>query len=113
MKYKVDGWNNFCRVFRLPDSYPEEYCFGGGYPVNFQMIDWFNPVSGLPSPAVDKETWIKEVGQIDIIEISLEELQTNLIPFINNKKYIHSGKRYLVLYDFGGSSTFTGEKHEN
>ena len=61
--YKVDGWNNFCRVFELPNKFPNTYCFGGGVPVGFKMVDWFNPVSGLDSPAVSKEVWKEKVGR--------------------------------------------------
>jgi len=28
-------------VFRLPEQVPSDFCFGGGWPVNFQLIDWF------------------------------------------------------------------------
>ena len=60
MKYKVDGWNNFCRIFELPETYPKEYCFGGGHPVSFQMVDWFNPVPGIAQPAVTKKFGAKK-----------------------------------------------------
>lgn len=87
MNYKVDGWNNFCRVFELPERYPTNYCFKGGYPVVFQMIDWFNPIPGI--------------CQIDIKEISIDELQESLIPWLLNKKYIKINREYLVICDFG------------
>ena len=32
----------FVRVFRCPMRYPETFCFGGGVPVEFIMVDWFN-----------------------------------------------------------------------
>ena len=62
MNYKVDSWNNFCRVFMLPEEYPEDFCFNGGHPVNFQMVDWFNPVAhdDLFLPAISKEEWIEK-----------------------------------------------------
>ena len=43
MKYTIDIWNNFCRVFMLPEKYCNDFCFNGGHPTNFQMIDWFCP----------------------------------------------------------------------
>jgi hypothetical protein len=106
MKYKVDGWSNFCRVFELPESFPNDYCFGGGIAVKFQMVDWFNPVEGLPQPGVSKSVWEKEVGKIEEKEIDIFELEKILIPFLKNKRYIKSGRKYLVLYSFGGSTTF-------
>jgi hypothetical protein len=108
MKYKVDGWNNFCRVFELPKSYPSGFCFDGGKPVNILMVDWFNPVCDIPQPAVSKEVWKDKVGEIKVTEIDLDELENTLIPFLKNKQYVKSGRTYLVLYDFGGATTFIG-----
>lgn len=108
MKYKVDGWNNFCRVFELPQVYPRDFCFNGGIPVTIKMVDWFNPVCGIPQPAVSKEVWRDKVGEIKVEEIEISDLESTIIPFLKQKLYIKSGRVYLVLYDFGGSSTFSG-----
>lgn len=102
----VDGWNNFCRVFELPTQYPNDFCFGGGISVNFQMVDWFYPVSNLPNPAVSKAVWLKEVGKIKTTEITTEELNKKLIPFLLKKQYIKKGREYLVLCDFGAAIKF-------
>lgn len=109
MKYKVDGWNNFCRVFRLPLSYPEGFCFGGGRTVNFQMVDWFNPVPDIPQPAVSKEVWKEKVGDIEVKEVHLAELQDKLIPFLQHKMYVKKGYQYIVICNFGASFIFAGE----
>lgn len=106
MKYKVDGWNNFCRVFELPESFPTNYCFGGGYPVTFQMVDWFNPVSDIDYPAVSKEVWREKVGEIKVKEITAEELYNILIPFLREKSYIKPGRSYIILCDFGAALSF-------
>ena len=108
MKYQVDGWNNFCRVFRLPKEFPEEYCFGGGHLVWFQMIDWFNPVPDIGQPAVTKEVWRIKVGEIEVREIDGDDLQASLIPWLRMKTYTTPGT-YLVLCDFGLAFTFTKE----
>jgi len=107
MNYKIDGWNNFCRVFELPELYPSGFCFGGGHPVSFQMVDWFNPVPGIGQPAVSKEVWRKEVGDIEITEISHDELQESFV-WLLEKNYVKPGKDYLVLCDFGAAIRFTG-----
>lgn len=107
MTYLVDGWNNFCRVFEIPESYPEGYLFGGGKPVNFLMIDWFNPVPGIGQPAVTKEIWRKEVGEIKTKEISINELQESLIPWLLEKQYVKNGRDYLILCDFGAALRFS------
>ena len=107
MTYLVDGWNNFCRVFEIPESYPEGYLFGGGKPVNFLMIDWFNPVPGIGQPAVTKEVWRKEVVEIETKEISINELQESLIPWLLEKQYVKNGRDYLILCDFGAALRFS------
>ena len=109
MEYQVDGWNNFCRVFEIPERYPNEYCFGGGIPVNFEMVDWFNPISGISQPAVTKEVWCKEVGDIEVKQISIDELYKTLVPWLRKKQYIKPGRKYFVLCDFGAALQFTAK----
>ena len=106
MKYKVDLWNNFCRVFEIPVDYTKGFCFGGGLPAYFQMVDWFNPCPEIGQAGVSKEVWEKEVGPIKTTEIDLEELEKELIPFLKQKKYINPNREYLILYSFGASSVF-------
>ncbi len=107
--FKVDGWNNFCRVFLLPEDYPHDFCFGGGHAVNFQMVDWFCPVPDIPQPAVTKEEWIKKVGEIKTVNKTLAEIEELLIPWLQGKQYIKPERKYLVLYDFGAASVFEGK----
>jgi hypothetical protein len=106
MAYLVDGWNNFCRVFEIPDEYPSGFCFGGGKPVNFQMVDWFNPVPGLGQPTLSKVRWLGEVGDFEVKTVTIEELEQTLVPFLEKKQYIKPGQEYLVLFDFGASLRF-------
>lgn len=110
-KHKVDGWNNFCRVFELPERFPSDFCFGGGIPVNFQMVDWFNPVPELGNPAVSKEEWIEKVGDIEIKKIDVDKLEESLLPFIQKKMYIKPNRKYLIIYNFGASTIFSGGDH--
>lgn len=77
---------NFCRVFELPESFPEQFCWGGGIPVTFKMVDWFNPV---PDSMQDKD-WETEV-------------KPSLVKFILPKAYVQLGRCYLVLTDFGNA----------
>lgn len=106
MKYKVDGWNNFCRVFELPESYPKGFCFNGGHSVNFKLVDWFNPVCGIPQPTVSREVWMDKVGKIETKEIDLADLEETLVPWLQSKIYVKPCFKYLVLYDFGGATVF-------
>ena len=84
--------NNFCRVFELPDEYPGGFCFGGGRPVMFAMVDWFGPipdediVSGNIKPWSDYIPMLKE--------------------FLKDKIYVKPGKQYLLITDFGETMLF-------
>lgn len=106
MDYTVDGWNNFCRVFEIPNTFPSGYCFGGGHPIEFQLVDWFNPVDGIGNAAVSKEVWREKVGEIEIKTISLDKLYETLIPFLTEKKYVKPGREYIILCDFGAVLSF-------
>jgi len=105
-EYTVDGWNNFCRVFEIPEKFSSEYCFGGGQPTIFQMVDWFNPVSGIGQPAVSKKVWRKEVGEIKTKKVTLDELHASLVPFLVEKAYVKTDREYIVLCDFGAVIKF-------
>ena len=101
--YKVDGWNNFCRVFQLPDTYPEEYCFHGPKQAIFNMVDWFNPVPEIPQPAITKVEWIKTVGEYTNKIITYQQLYQTIVPFVKTKTYIKPYKQYIIICDFGAS----------
>lgn len=80
---------NFCRVFRLPEEYPSGFCFGGGRPVTFLMVDWFQPLD----PQNLDEPWV--------------EVSVKLRDFILQKRYVEQGASYLVITDFGESLLIT------
>lgn len=106
MKFEVDGWNNFCRVFELPENYPSGYCFGDGLPTVFTMVDWFIPISGLPQPTVSKERWQKKIGEIDIKIVDQDAVVKDLLDFLRDKRYVKRMKTYLVICNFGMAFTF-------
>jgi len=105
---KVDGWNNFCRVFELPESYPEDFCFNGGHLTSFKIVDWFNPVPELGTPAISKEKWIEKYQTLSSMEkeIDFEELEKSIVSFLRQKVYIKHGRKYLVLYEFNKATVF-------
>lgn len=82
---EINEMNNFCRVFELPDEFPTGFCFGGGYPVTFKMIDWFNPI---PSEKLDKN-------------VKWEDYISGIKEFMLEKQYIKHGKKYILITDFG------------
>ena len=87
--------NNFCRVFELPEGYPKGFCFGGGKPVTFQMVDWFNPIPRRDILNDDIKEW--------------NEYIPLLKDFLESKTYVKPGRQYLVITDFGESFLFTGK----
>ena len=110
--FKVDGWNNFCRVFELPNLFSNKHCFGGGIDTNFKMVDWFYPVSDLPVPGCSKEVWREKVGEIETVEVDENWARTKLIPFLQDKAYIIPTNKYLVITDFGLTVMFQDQKKE-
>lgn len=105
-RFIVDGWNNFCRVFELPEEYPKGYCFQGGRDVVFKMVDWFNPVNGIEMAACSKDIWVEKVGMVNLTPVDGDELSAKLTVFLKGKKYYNSSKKYLVMCDFGFSFVF-------
>jgi hypothetical protein len=103
--FTVDGWNNFCRVFELPEQFSNQFCFGGGIPTNFQMVDWFSPIPDTNRAAVSKEVWREKVGEIPTKEISYEDLDS-VVEFLHQKQYLKSGRTYLIIFNFGAAITF-------
>lgn len=83
---KINIELNFCRVFEIPEEYPEGFCFSGGKKVEFLMVDWFNP---LPTIYFDG-VWS-------------DELKNKLISFLKEKRYVKKGKRYVCITDFNES----------
>jgi hypothetical protein len=86
--------NNFCRVFELPETYPKGFCFGGGRPVNFQMVDWFEP-------------WPRSIETGELENRTWEEVQNMLINFLQEKSYIKDRHKYLVITEFNESFLFS------
>jgi hypothetical protein len=63
-------------VYRLPRVLNQGYCFGGGNPVTFQNVDWFDTPDKNFSPPMT------------LVE---------LVDFISKKNYAHRGESYLIL----------------
>jgi hypothetical protein len=63
----------FVRVYRLPGKLTDGYCFGGGVPITFTNVDWFEAV----------------------VESGTEDLR----GFIRGKAYYDPTARFFVLGD--------------
>lgn len=93
--YVVTQENNFGRVFRLPSTYPEGFCFGGGYQVPFQMVDWFNPV-----PPADGEYFVKYPKVLEGEE--LIKVRNMLRNFIRQKGYFtQCSNEFILITNYG------------
>ena len=92
---KITESNNFCRVFELPEEYPEGFCFGGSHAVSFQMVDWFQPI-------------FREDVEVDNIKLWPEYVAV-LRGFLKDKTYIKPNRKYLLITDFGESFIFEKE----
>ena len=91
----IPSEQNFCRVFEIPEQYHEGFCFGVGRPTQFKMVDWFQPFPTLSSPMFSElpEYW--------------EQWAPRLREFVESKRYIRPGRKYLVLTDFDEAIAFT------
>ena len=58
-------------VYRLPTNLADGYAFGGGKPITFQNIDWFNGADGM-----DREM---------------------LEAYVRGKSYVKPGQTFLVM----------------
>jgi len=77
----------FVRVYRLPEKLSDGYCFGGGRPIVFINVDWF--------------------------EAGVSEGRGPLIDFIRTKKYFDPRARFLVIADNHPEFTFTIDPQGN
>lgn len=69
----LDAPRTFIRVYRLPAQLTDGYCFGGGRPIAFLNVDWF--------------------------EAFISDGTAQLISFIKGKAYYRPDARFLVLGD--------------
>ena len=61
------------RVYRLPEKLTDGFAFGGGVPITFTNVDWFNGYEGMK--------------------------REDLEAFIRKKAYFKTGGKFLVLSD--------------
>ena len=94
MKFKITSDNNFLRVFKLPTKFSSEYCFGGGIPHEFVMVNWLNVISPF------------EIS--DGKEFTLQELHDVCVPHMQKQEFLRKGK-YLILFECGAAIQFEKE----
>ena len=89
---KITQQNNFMRIFRIPNQFPCDYCFGGGHAVNFEIVDWFNPIP-------QEGLWSGKTKTLS--EKELEEYRGAIREFIKIKNYYDPEVKFLALSDYG------------
>lgn len=96
MKFVVTELNNFGRVFRMPFDYPSDFCFGGGHPIQVQLVDWFNPV-----PPDEGEYFVKYPKTLEGEE--LEKLRDRLREWLKEKVYVKANvhQKFILVTDYG------------
>ncbi|MFA5262047.1 MAG: hypothetical protein WC450_12560 [Candidatus Omnitrophota bacterium] len=104
--FTITEATNFLRIFRLPAQYPTGYCFAGGYPVEMQLVDWFNAFD--PTAFWDNERFEYEAGNPEYLEHI-----NSLKEFISDKCYVkaHPNKVFLVITDYGDSFLVNSEQN--
>lgn len=58
-------------VYRMPDNLNVGYCFGGGNPVGFLNVDFF--------------------------DVPWNMTRDDVVAFVKGKRYFDAGRRYLVI----------------
>jgi hypothetical protein len=90
--FMVNANQNFIRIFRLPEVYPEGYCFAGGHEVTFKLIDWFYPLD---------QTGFYNNQDVLLDGDMIEEHHVKIREFIKGKIYYNSQYAYLAITDYG------------
>lgn len=84
--------SNFMRIFQLPPTLPTDFCFSGGIPCEFVMVDWFNPYS---------TTEVKPNSYVEVTPELEKKLVESLRKFIKGKVYYKPNRKYIAISDFG------------
>ncbi len=103
MKWTITDVTNFLRIFQLPDSFPEDFCFAGGRPSTFTLVDWFN---AFPQ----EDFWGDKTKEFDSADEKYRLHIEKLKEYIKGKKYYHPEYTYMVLTDYGDVFLVNPEK---
>lgn len=104
MTYKITEATNFIRIFRLPKEFPSGYCFDGGHPACFQLVDWFNPFDST-------KFW--EVAALEFEENDAAYIEhiNGIKEFIAEKEYAKTNNDvFLAITDYGDAFLVNPER---
>ncbi len=103
MKWTITYATNFVRIFRLPNKFPSDYCFSGGHPTMFVLVDWFNPFG-------QEDFWEDKTKEFDGNDIEYLKHIEEFKDFIKAKKYFNSNFTFMALTDYGDAFVINPEK---
>lgn len=107
MKFRITDATNFMRIFCLPNTFPSNYCFQGGYPVQIRLVDWFNPFD-------QRDFWGDKIKEFDSTDESYQKHIDGLRNFIKEKGYcLKTEFTYMAVTDYGDSFIINPEKRSN
>ena len=80
--------DDLVRVYELPEQGSGDFLFGKPHPTIFHEVDWFNALpppampgfDAAPDPRTEPDVW-----------------QEKLLPFLQAKRYVKPGRKYLAL----------------
>ena len=110
----INNRNNFVRIFKIPKTFPSGFYFGGGKPVIFEMVDWFEPYPKFdimvktdddePPKKSDALVPLLECpnNEIELTSDLREKLNELLCGFIRKKNY-SNGSDLLAITNYGDS----------
>ena len=90
-KVTINNNNNFIRIFKLPETFPHDYCFNGGHDTIFVLVDWFNPVD-------QQKLW---KGDFILDERGLEGIRDGIREFVKAKQYFLPEFEYMAITAYG------------
>jgi hypothetical protein len=102
--FTIHADTNFLRLFELPEQYPQGFCFSGGKPTTFVLIDWFNPF--FPQDGL----WN---GPKTLTHDERNDLVAALTEFIKCKWYMKAGRKYLAMTDYNDAFIIEGGPNEH
>ena len=92
------------RVLEIPGTFPDGFRFGGGEPITFSEVDWFQDALETPVGLIF-QTEAERAGR----SISTPEGRAALREFIVAKPYYQPDRAYLVLSSHGVFTIGYGE----
>jgi hypothetical protein len=106
MKYRVTEATNFIRILLVPSELPEDFCFSGGHPTVFTVVDWFNPF-------IPCDCWDTKGIEFDDTDAEYQKHIEELREFVKGKRYFDPTQTFMALTDYGDAFIINPEQRVN